>query len=225
MCGRFALATEKHILEMLYDLEIRPDFDLTPRYNIAPTQNALALRLFPENEERELVDLKWGLVPFWSGDSKIAARMINARSETVAEKPAFRDAFKKRRLLIPASGFYEWRKEERGKQPYFIGRRDGRTFSLAGLWERWDKGGDPLETFAIITTAANKSLSELHDRMPVIISHADYPLWLNPETDISVLAKMMLPNSDEDLSYHPVSREVNKPFTEGALLIEPQKID
>jgi putative SOS response-associated peptidase YedK len=167
MCGRFALATEKHILEILYQLEIREDLQL--RYNIAPSQNILACRLSPQHGRRELAALKWGLVPFWAEDETIGSRMINARSETVAEKPSFRDAFKKRRLLIPVSGFYEWKKEDGAKQPFYISRKDGQPFSLAGLWERWDKGTNPLESCTILTTEPNLLLAPLHNRMPVVV--------------------------------------------------------
>lgn len=218
MCGRFALVTEKKILELLYQLEIRED--LQPRYNIAPSQDILALRRSPEEGNRELVNLKWGLVPFWAKDASIGNRMINARSETAAEKPSFRDAFKKRRLLIPASGFFEWKKEGGVRQPYYVYSKSNRPFSLAGLWERWDKGEQPIESCTILTTEPNTLLSSLHDRMPVIIAPDDFEKWLNPLTASSELNQLLKPYPPGDMAVHPVSREVNKPANNSPELIE-----
>ncbi|MBW6464710.1 MAG: SOS response-associated peptidase [Firmicutes bacterium] len=221
MCGRFALATEKNILDMLYDLEIRTGFNLKPRYNIAPSQQVPVLRLSPGEGKRELVELKWGLVPFWAEDPSIGSRMINARAETAAEKPSFRDAFRKRRILVPASGFYEWKKEEGVKQPYFITRKDKKTFSMAGLWERWDKGDAPLESFTILTIEPNSLISELHNRMPVIIPEEAYKEWLNPAADLQLLQKLLVPYPPDELIYHPVSRLVNRPANDTPDLIKP----
>lgn len=220
MCGRFALATEKHILEMLYQLEIRPDFDLLPRYNIAPSQKVVACRFAAEKKKRELVTLKWGLIPFWADDPAIGSRMINARSETISSKPSFRDAFRKRRALIPACGFYEWKKEQDGKQPYYICRQDGRPFSLAGLWERWEKGEESLESCTIITTEANTLIAPLHERMPVIIPPEHYSHWLDPQSGPDALQELLQPSPPEELIYYPVSRLVNSPANEGPELIE-----
>lgn len=220
MCGRFALATDIKILAMLYDLDLRPDFEFHPRYNIAPTQQVLTLRLSPEDMQLELVRLKWGLVPFWSEDPAIGSRMINARAETVAEKPSFRNAFKKRRLLIPASGFYEWKKEDGKKQPYYIYRRDEKPFSFAGLWEKWDKGPNPIESFTILTTEPNSLLSDLHNRMPVIVHPGDYKAWLDPKTEPGSLQKILAPYPAEELAYHPVSQMVNKPANDHPQLID-----
>jgi putative SOS response-associated peptidase YedK len=220
MCGRFALATEKHILEMLYQLEIRSDFDLMPRYNIAPSQKIPACRLSLQHGKRELVNLKWGLVPFWAEDDKIGSRMINARSETAAEKPSFREAFKKRRLLIPVSGFYEWKKEAEAKQPYYICRKDGKPFSLAGLWELWNKGGTPLESCTILTTEPNELLAPLHNRMPVIISPETYGHWLDPDTDSTTIQEMLAPYPSEELTAYPVSTLLNNPANDSPDLIK-----
>ena len=220
MCGRFALATDKKILAMLYDLDLRADFELRPRYNIAPSQKVLTLRLSPENGEKELNELKWGFVPFWADDPAIGNRMINARAETAAEKPSFRNALKKRRLLVPASGFYEWKSEDGKKQPFFIYRRDEKPFSFAGLWERWDKGSDPLESFTILTTEPNSLLSDLHNRMPVIIRAEDYSAWLNPDAEPNFLQQMMVPFPSEELTFHPVSRMVNKPSNDHPEIIQ-----
>jgi len=219
MCGRFALVTEKKILEMLYQLEIRDDF--IPRYNIAPSQNILALRLSPGHGKREFTDLKWGLVPFWAKDASIGSRMINARSETAAEKPSFRDAFKKRRLLIPASGFFEWKKEGGAKQPYYIYQKNGQPFSLAGLWERWEKGEEPLESCTILTTGPNSLIASLHDRMPVIISPRDFEKWLDPQTGSAELLHLLKSYPPEEMAAHPVSPAVNKPTNNSPELIEP----
>ncbi len=219
MCGRFALVTEKKILEMLYQLEIRDDF--IPRYNIAPSQSISALRLSPAHGKRELADLKWGLVPFWAKDASIGSRMINARSETAAEKPSFRDAFKKRRLLIPASGFFEWKKEGGAKQPYYIYQKNGQPFSLAGLWERWEKGEEPLESCTILTTGPNTLIASLHDRMPVIISPGDFEKWLDPQTGSAELLHLLKSYPPEEMAAHPVSPAVNKPTKNSPELIEP----
>lgn len=222
MCGRFALVTEKEILEMLFELDYSFDFDLKPRYNIAPTQQAPVVRLAAAGDKRELSLLKWGLVPFWSKDPTIGNRLINARSETAREKPAFRDAFKKRRLLIPASGFYEWKNEERGKQPYFITAKNRELLSLAGLWERWDQGQEqPLETFTILTTEPNPLVAELHNRMPVIIPPQSFAAWLDPLTGEDHLQQLLKPYPEEDLTYYPVSRQVNKTSNDRPELIEP----
>ncbi len=219
MCGRFALATEKHVLEMLYQLEIRGA--LEPRYNIAPGQDILALRRAPHRGDRELVNLKWGLVPFWAEEQSIGNRLINARAETAAEKPAFRSAFKKRRVLIPASGFYEWKSEEGAKQPYYICRLDGKPFSLAGLWERWDKGSALLETCTILTTEPNELVASLHNRMPVIIPPEAYNSWIDPEIGRDIVAGLLAPAPPEGLTAHPVSRQVNNPANDKAELLKP----
>ncbi len=219
MCGRFALATEKKILEMLYDLELRLHFN--QRYNIAPSQEILALRHSQQNNQKELVYLKWGLVPSWSDDPAIGNRMINARAETAPEKPSFRSAFKKRRLLIPVSGFYEWKQEKEGKQPYFICQKEGQPFSLAGLWEHWERGDQVLETCTILTTEPNQLVAPLHNRMPVIISRNNYAEWLKMETEKSILMNMLKPYPPEDFIAYPVSRRVNSPGNDGPELMKP----
>ena len=220
MCGRFALVAEKRILEMLFGLEMR--FDLQPRFNIAPSQDILALRRSPDaGKEKEFVHLRWGLVPFWAEDSSIGSRMINARAETAHEKPSFRDAFKKRRLLIPASGFYEWKKEQDGKQPYYVCREDGDPFAFAGLWERWDKGDEPLQTCTILTTEPNSLLATIHSRMPVIISSMHFDQWLDINADPAGLGDLLQPYSPGELTVYPVTREVNKPSNNNPDLIKP----
>lgn len=220
MCGRFALVAEKRILDMLFGLELR--FDLQPRFNIAPSQDILALRRSSDAEsEKEFVHLRWGLVPFWAEDSSIGSRMINARSETAPEKPSFRSAFKKRRLLIPASGFYEWKKEQDGKQPYYICREDGNPFAFAGLWERWDKGDEPLQTCTILTTEPNSLLAPIHNRMPVILPTSQFDRWLDPQANSADLQDLLKPYPPGELKIFPVSRQVNKPSNDNPDLIKP----
>ncbi|HSW36283.1 MAG TPA: SOS response-associated peptidase [Candidatus Limnocylindrales bacterium] len=220
MCGRFALATEGYILEMLFQLDVRADFQ--PRYNIAPSQEILAMRLDQHHGNRELAWFKWGLVPFWAKDTSISGRLINARSETADAKPAFREAYKRRRLLIPASGFYEWKKEKEGKRPYYICAKDGSLFALAGLWERWGKGDPPLESCTILTTAANALLAPIHDRMPVILLPEAYDRWLDPETTSANLADLLAPCPAEMLTAFPVSHRVNRPANDTPDLIMPE---
>ncbi len=219
MCGRFALVAEKRILDMLFGLELR--FELQPRFNIAPSQEILALRLTQGEAEKEFAHLRWGLVPFWAEESSIGSRMINARSETAPEKPSFRNAFKKRRLLIPASGFYEWKKEQDGKQPYYVCREDGNPFAFAGLWERWDKGDKPLETCTILTTEPNALLAPIHNRMPVILSPASFDHWLDPQADPAGLRELLQPYPPGELKSYPVSRQVNKPSNDNPDLVKP----
>lgn len=218
MCGRFALATEKNILEMLYDLEMRGD--LIPRYNIAPSQDILAVRADPEGK-KEPAYFRWGLVPFWAKDEKIGYRMINARAETAAEKPSFREAMRKRRLLIPASGFFEWKKEKNSKQPYYICRKDKKPFSLGGLWERWEKGSSPLESCTILTTEPNSLLAPVHNRMPLIIPPEAYAGWLDPETPSEAVTTLLQPADPDLFTAYPVSRAVNSPANDMPDIIEP----
>ena len=163
-------------LVKLYRVHDRPN--LRPRYNIAPTQDVLAIRLNVEGNQ-EAVQLRWGLIPFWAKEEKIAYSTINARAETVASKPAFRDAFKKRRCLIPADGYYEWKPEGGTKQPYRITLDPEQPFSFAGLWEHWEKGGKVVESCTIIVTNANDLTKDIHDRMPVILDPKDYIGWLD----------------------------------------------
>ena len=187
----------------------------TPRYNIAPTQQVLAIR--QRGEVREAVELQWGLIPSWADDPKIGNRLINARADTVATKPAFRQAFKRRRCLILADGFYEWQKVGKAKQPYLIHRPDDQPFAFAGLWERW-KGNDlVIESCTIITTEANDTLQPLHDRMPVILDEQDHDRWLDSDADAEALLR---PAPDELLETYPVSTQVNKPAQAGPELIE-----
>ncbi len=205
------LTTPVAELRAIFCVAERPN--LRPRWNVAPTQEVPAVRR--EGDGRHLVLLRWGLVPFWAGDPSVGARMINARAETVAGKPAFRDAFRRRRCLVPADGFYEWRAEGRRRQGYAIRRRDRAPFAFAGLWERWNgpKGGPapaaPLETVTVITTTANATLAPLHERMPVILDAGDWERWLDPAAPAAELERLLVPAPDGLLEAYPVGPRVN----------------
>lgn len=191
MCGRYSITTPVEALRSVFLFE-GPALNLQPRWNAAPTQDLPVVRLGKDGK-RELRLLRWGLVPFWAKDTSGASRMINARGETVAEKPAFREAFKTRRCLVPADGFYEWETlgENPSKQPLLFRMADGKPFAFAGLWERWKPkdGGPPLETFTIVNTAANEIMARYHDRVPIVLSPKDYATWLDPGADARPLLK------------------------------------
>lgn len=218
MCGRFTLTAPAEAVAAHYQLKETPF--LAPRYNIAPTQPVAAVRLAP-NGERELTHFRWGLVPSWAKDLSMGAKMINARAETAAEKPAFRAAFKRRRCLIPASGFYEWQKIDSRKQPMYIHPVDG-LMSFAGLWEIWSSAdGDLLETCTILTTEPNGLMSSIHNRMPVILDPDDYSTWLHPDTKPDLLMHLLRSAPDEWLEAFPVSTAVNSPANDAPGCIEP----
>ncbi|MGH8651638.1 MAG: SOS response-associated peptidase [Gammaproteobacteria bacterium] len=178
MCGRFARFSPVHKFGTLFG--VQDDFSLIPRYNVAPTQAALAARTTPQGR-RELVTLHWGLIPLWAKEPKTGYSTINARAETVATKPSFRHALRQRRCLIAADGFYEWKRLDGRKQPYYIRLKDRQPFAFAGLWEHWEGGGEIIDSCAIIVTQANELIGAIHDRMPVILDPADYELWLDPD--------------------------------------------
>ena len=180
MCGRYRLSRRKQIIEEHFD-SVSGDEDWNPRYNIAPTQPIPVIRQNPKEPVRELSLIRWGLIPSWAKNSSVAAQMINARSETAATKPAFRDALKSRRCLIPADGFYEWARTGKAKQPYCFEVNDGELFAFAGFWDRWkDPSGNWIKTCSILTTTPNAVTSPVHDRMPVILDPDSYDLWLDP---------------------------------------------
>ena len=216
MCGRFAFYSPSEATAALFGAA--SSIEVVPRYNIAPTQYIAAVRR-DEQDAPELAMLRWGLVPFWAKDPSIGNRMINARAETVAEKPSFRDAFKKRRCLILADGFYEWQKGEDGKTPYFISLADGSPFAFAGLWENWnDKENDEsLQTTAIITTDANDFMAALHQRMPVVMLPEQAERWLGGDME---LLSELIGNTPAYRAW-PVDRKVNNARNEGAELIDP----
>jgi len=196
-----------------------------PRFNIAPTQAAPVVRMNPREGEprRELAALRWGLIPSWAKDPAIGSRLINARAETVAEKPAYRAAFRRRRCLVPADGFYEWQRRGGKKQPYFIHMRDDGAFAFAGLWESW-QGPDHshIESFTVLTTEPNDVVRPIHNRMPVILDESDYGLWLDPAVEEPrVLAPLLKPYQADSMECYAVGLEVNNPRHEDASCVEP----
>ena len=219
MCGRFTLRISPAELAEIFELLRTPE--VQPRYNIAPSQPVLAVR---EREgARELAVLQWGLIPGWSKVPKSGP--INARSETVATKPTFKNAFRRRRCLIPADGFYEWKQlGPKEKQPYFIHRLDDKLFAFAGLWEGWrGPDGSSLESCAIVTTDTNRRLAELHDRMPVVLEREDYAEWLDPTNeDVESLQRLLMPAPDDFFEIRPVSKSVNSPRNDGPDCLEPE---
>lgn len=216
MCGRFTLAIAPEELAEQFQLTEVPDFP--PRYNIAPSQPIAAILKTSDRPERHFQLLRWGLIPAWSKDPAIGNRLINARGESVATKPSFRSAFKRRRCLIPASGFYEWQKLNRGKQPYFIRLRDQPLFAFAGLWETWQD----IATATIITTTANPDLEPIHDRMPVILQPQDYDQWLDPDfQNLDQLQSLLQPLPDSTIESYPVSSQVNTPSHDSADCMAP----
>ncbi len=214
MCGRFALIVDASVLADVFDVD--PPQELQPRFNIAPTQTVPIIRT-GNATPRECALVRWGLVPSWAKDEKMGARMINARGETVAEKPSFRSAVKSRRCLIAANGFYEWVRTADGKQPHYIHFSDGRVFAFAGLWERWIKGEEgPLDTCTIITTTPNDLIAGLHDRMPVILPPKRFAEWLRPQPLAPKrLQEFLVPHPAEGMEAYPVSTYVNKPANDG----------
>jgi len=218
MCGRFTLTADHEALMAEFDL-IEP-FQVVPRLNIAPSQTALVVRAADRTDQntkasRRINSLRWGLIPHWAKDEKIGYRTINARAETVATLPAFRDAFKRRRCIIPASGFYEWQKQMLGKKevktPYRIGRADQGILALAGLWSRWTPpDGKEVQSFTIITTSPNNTLRTLHDRMPVILSRTNYDKWLDPASPAAELQPLLVACPDNWLAFEPADPNVLK---------------
>jgi putative SOS response-associated peptidase YedK len=221
MCGRFVQYSHPEVYANHFGAELACEKS-GPRYNLAPTQPVLAVRQTEEGT-RELVPLRWGLVPSWSKGPDNRFSMINARAETVDSKPAYRNAFKRRRCLIPSEGFYEWKAGEQGKTPYLIRRTDGAPFGMAGLWETWrDPDGEPLESCTVIVTDANDLVRSLHDRMPVILAPEDYAAWLDPHTkDTARLLKMLRPAESTAWELRQVSRKVNSPKNDSTDLLEP----
>lgn len=227
MCGRYTLSSSGDELALLFDLPELPL--LPPRYNLAPTQAAAVVRVLEPGGPHRLDLLKWGLIPYWAKEASIGNRMINARAEGVAEKPAYRFSFKKKRCLVAADGFYEWKKEGKAKQPYLIRRQDRKPFAFAGLWSTWrdpEHGGETVETFTILTTSPNDLMRPLHDRMPVILGKENFDLWLDPKMeDAEKLQPLLLPHAADGFEAFPVSRAVNSPANEFAGCIEPLVVE
>ncbi len=222
MCGRFVRLDK--VQDLLKVLNAKISTDLPPSYNIMPSQLVACVRNAPENGHREYVPLKWGLVPSWAKDASMGNKMINARAETVAEKPSFRSAFKKRRCLIVAHGYYEWKRERANKQPYYICFKDERPFAFAGLWEQNEKATDEIiDSCAIITTAPNTLMEPIHHRMPVILDTDEYDLWLDHTVaDPATLNSLLRPYRHEDeMEAYAVSTMVNSPSNNRAECIEP----
>ncbi len=219
MCGRYTLHHKPEEIEERFDIEPGEEL-ITPRYNIAPSQIIPVIR---RAESREMVGCKWGLVPFWAKDPKIGNNLINARRETLAEKPSFKHALAKRRCLIPADGFYEWQK--RGKaasQPIYVRRRDGGLFAFAGLWEEWrSPEGETLQTCTIITVEPNELVSKFHHRMAAILKPDEEAAWIDPKSNAGDLLQLLRPYSSDELEAFPVSRAVNSPSFDDAACIAP----
>ncbi len=226
MCGRYTYLFTWQQLSGLLDLLTWPEAELTLRFNVAPTQLAPIVRLNDRGERIGAMH-RWGLVPFWADDPSIGSRLINARSETAFEKPAFRKATSDRRCIVPISGFYEWQviEGERLKRPHYITRTDGEPICLAGVWERWqDKSqpeSDPLSTFTILTTTPNPLMRPLHNRMPVILTREHASIWLDPNRPQAELSALLRPFEPDDLTAYPVQRTVNTPKNDDSSLIQP----
>jgi len=220
MCGRFIQKSERRIIAEEFYIR---EFAAPPvvSYNVAPGRTAGVILGGAEGNRYDR--FRWGLVPSWAKDSAVGNRMINARSETIGEKPSYRNAFRKRRCLVPVDGFYEWKKDGKRKIPFLIRERTGRPFSLAGLWESWDDpGGKRLLTFTILTTDANARLKELHDRMPVVIPPEARSAWLDPSADDPrPLFRLLKPAEETLLDFYEVSRYVNSPLNDTPECMEP----
>jgi len=221
MCGRFTLTANAETIAGHFQLSAVPH-DHNPRYNIAPGQ-AIHVITQAKGAARHFDLMLWGLIPFWAKDPGIGHRMINARAETISAKPAFRHAFKHGRCLIPADGFYEWRREKTGKQPFWIGCKDRGVFAFAGLWERWvaKDGSEVIESCAIITRGAQAPIRHLHDRMPVLLQPEDYSAWIDEGTGKTIAEHILQRDYGRDIEIFPVTRDVNTPRNDHEGLIKP----
>jgi putative SOS response-associated peptidase YedK len=228
MCGRFVSSSPPDELAKYFDVEAVAESVLEPSFNVAPSQDVYVV--LERGGLRRLDTFHWGLVPFWAKDPSTGTKMINARVESIAEKSAYRRAFQKRRCIIPADGFYEWKKVpgQKARQPYFIHRTDGEPMAFAGLWEVWrpaedvERTGDPLRSCTIITGQPNEKIAEIHDRMPVMLPPSAWETWLDPENDdLEALGKLLVPAPASLLALHPVSRAVNNVRDNSPDMIEP----
>lgn len=225
MCGRYTLISDAEALAEEFGFFNVDAFELAPRYNIAPTQTAPIVRMDESHDQPLIEPCYWGLIPSWAKDAAIGNRMINARLETADSKPAYRAAFRRRRCLVPCSGFYEWQKVDGGKQPHLIGLEDRSLFALAGLWERWtDPGGGEVHSFTILTTEANAFMERLHDRMPVFVGREHYDAWLDPDLQEVPRIKQLLPELPADaMTAFAVDKRVNNPRFDDPSCIARQK--
>lgn len=220
MCGRYTVSNPGEILPELLGGEGEVP-EIAARYNVAPTQDAPVV-VAGEDGSRRLKLMRWGLVPYWAEDPEIGSRMINARSETAAEKPAFRDSFKRRRCLVAADGFFEWQKVPGGKQPYLLRLEGGAPIAFAGLWDRWrGSGGRVLETFTILTTAPNGLVQPIHDRMPVLLPATGRACWLDPAADPASLGELLAPYPAAAMEAVAVSGLVNSPANDSLECLQP----
>jgi putative SOS response-associated peptidase YedK len=224
MCGRFVAASPPDQIARYFDAQA-PEALLEPSYNVAPTNDVYAV--LEDGSSRRVEALHWGLVPRWAKDPSVGNRMINARAETLAAKNAYKHAFAKRRCIIPADGFYEWRAEpdQKRKQPYYIHRPDGEPLAFAGLWEVWrdpnSRDADELHSCTIVTGQPNEKVRPIHDRMPVILPSQAWDTWLDPDQhDLDLLGKLLVPASASTIELHPVSTEVNNVRNKGAHLVD-----
>jgi putative SOS response-associated peptidase YedK len=222
MCGRYTLRAQLNRLLQIFAAEGAVDW--RPRYNIAPSQSVLVIRSKGRDLQRELLALQWGLIPSWATDPAIGNRMINARAETLAEKPAFRQALAHRRCLVLADGFYEWKLQGKTRQPYFIQMADERPFAFAGLWDCWNKATPAIESCTIITTSPNELLAGIHDRMPVILTEDAIARWLDPAVQTTdALTSLLVPYAAEEMKAHAVDTLVNSPQNDTPGCIEPPR--
>jgi len=221
MCGRFALGILPFSVLEFFNIDGLVEFK--PHYNIVPTQSIPAILHDKDSNKRTIKMFHWGLIPSWAKESKIGSRLINARSETVSEKPSFRDAFKYRRCLIPTTGYYEWGHKSKNKQPYYIKMRDDMLFAFAGLWEHWKSGEEgEIESCTILTTDANDLMQPLHDRMPVILNPEDYDMWLDPDiVKKEILEPLLKSYPSEYMTRYLISRDVNNPRNDSPEIIQP----
>jgi putative SOS response-associated peptidase YedK len=221
MCGRFTLTQSPEALADVFHVQQR--LDLEAQYNIAPTQTVVTVLHNVESKKREFKKLRWGLIPSWAKDPSISTKLINARGETIAEKPSFRSAFKQRRCLVVADGFYEWQRKQGKKQPFYFRLKDEQPFGFAGLWEKWtNPEGEEINSCTIVTTTANEILQPIHDRMPVILAPQDYDLWLDPqEQKPQALQHLLSPYPASEMTAYPVSTVVNSPKYNSAECIIP----
>lgn len=219
MCGRYSLHANPDVIALAFKLGLKPEW--SARYNITPSSKVLIVRQDPA-EGRVAGLFRWGLIPGWAKDPAIGNKLANARGETVDEKPSFRNAFKRSRCLIPASGFYEWKTVAARKQPYYIHPLDAPLFAIAGISERWQGPDGPVHSCAIITTGPNGVMSAIHDRMPVILAAQDHEAWLDPANQsVAALKQLIKPCADATMAAYAVSTRVNVPKHDDAALIEP----